>query len=207
MFYPIDDTILPIVSDAAYAYTNASNGFAVYFPGAAGSSTGVLFRGQDGYELRLSQTVTAWHASDEVGRQFLAETQHSTPVTNGNSIRYPDRLPGIAELWTVRRHGLKHTYVLDAPLPSLRERHTGFLELSEVVTLPDGHFLSVNGQPHTTDFTTPDAIQLQRADGRVLVGTFPAPLAHEGMPAQYDAELDEVIPLTYRVFFINEPGC
>ena len=173
----LDNALVPTADQDGYAFTNAANSFSVYFPGDAGYTTDLLLRSQTETEVRLWGEGEVWYEDTGEGRQRLDRSGPSAGTPQGNAIRYPGRYPGVAEVFTVRSDGVKHTYEIDQFPSFLGDRTGGSLEFREVIVLPAGARLSVDGTPQHHDFVTDGDIRLVDAEGNFL-GVFPAPWAH-----------------------------
>jgi len=194
----VDNSIVSSPSHDGYAFCNAANSFSVYFPDKANHTTDILFQSQTHTEIHLWNQGEIWYESPVNGRELLHQADVSTGMPEENAIQYPERYPGIKEIFTVRYEGIKHSYEI-SQIPSFLNGYTdGTIEFQEVVVLPTGTRLSVDGKPQPHDFITDHDIHLLDANGNIL-GVFPTPWAHEGTSKGFDPEVDAELRLSYRV--------
>ncbi|NLD51217.1 MAG: hypothetical protein GX660_29120, partial [Clostridiaceae bacterium] len=139
----IDNTLVPVSGDDKYAFTNSSHSFSVYFPSYLEEGSDILVKTETGEEIRLGQNTRLGTNNNQGEQNLLQQGNAREGNTNKNTISYTERFTGVTESYTVETWGLKHNYIIEQPI--ILDSADKYLEFTERVDLPEGSYLSVDG--------------------------------------------------------------
>jgi hypothetical protein len=199
----IDNSLTVDTSRDGYHYKNQAHAFSIYFPESSNRQADILLKSQTGYEISLWGQAALWYENASGESVIISQAAETTGNVEENTITYPERYPGISEIFSVRYTGVKHSLEI-AELPEfLSGQQDGFLVFQETMTLPQGTQILVDGLLQAEDFITDKEIVFNNPGGTFL-GKIPVPWIHENNRENYDPIKDSRLFLTYNVQFIDD---
>lgn len=199
----IDNSLITDTSEVGYQYKNKAHAFSVFFPEQADRQSDILIRSQAGHEIHLWQQGEMWVEDTSGAGQKILSAAASTGVIEENTITFPNRYPGISEIFNVRHAGIKHSFEIEKLPEFLSDHQDGVLVFQETLVLPKGTQVLVDGKPQTETFITGKKIVFRDSAG-AFIGEIPVPWAHENTSESYDPESDASLFLTHRVQNVDE---